>query len=76
MTIDGMMIEDVERIFERHTCTTLRDINFKMGNKVLDVWIDTGTRQAHKDHILPYHLPEYLESYIKKRYEAFTKEAM
>ncbi len=73
ITLDSMQPEDVERLFGHHRETTLRQINEELGNKVLDVWVDTGIQQAHKEHILPYEIPEYLGMYIKKRYENYEE---
>lgn len=69
MTLDNLQEEDIERIF--NIPATLKEINQEMGNKVMDVWIDTGTRMAHSQHLLPYEVPEYLDSYIKERYRAY-----
>lgn len=71
MTLDSLQPEDIQRIFGHPTQITLEEINQEMGNKVLDVWIDTGIKQAHKQHVLPYEVPQYLEAYIKQRYEAY-----
>ncbi len=71
MTHDSLQPVDIERIFGHRRERTLEEINQELGNKVLDVWIDTGIKQAHKEHILPYEVPAYLETYIKQRHEAY-----
>lgn len=74
-TLDGLQPVDSERIFGSIDQNTLKEINRVMGNKVVDVWLDTGLKQAHKEFVMPCDIPKYLESYIKGRYESFTKEA-
>lgn len=71
MTFDNMQQVDIERVFSLGP--TLKEINKELGNKVLDVWIDTGIRRAHSEYILPYEVPQYLDSYIKKRHRAYDK---
>lgn len=74
-TLDNMQPIDSERIFGSTHENTLKEINRVMGNKVLYVWIDSGVKQAKKEFVMPYDVPKYLESYIKGRYRAFTKDA-
>ena len=74
-TLDGLQPVDSERIFGSINENTLKEMNRVMGNKVVDVWLDTGLKKAHREFVMPYDIPKYLESYIKARYESFTKEA-
>ena len=73
MTLDGLQPIDSERIFPSIEYKTLKEINRVMGNKVLDVWIDSGVKQARKEFVMPHEVPRYLESYIRGRYKDYTK---
>ncbi len=73
MTLDGLQPIDSERIFGTIQENTLKEINRVMGNKVMDVWLDTGLKQAHREFVMPCDIPKYLESYIRGRYDRFQK---
>ncbi len=73
MTLDNLQPIDAERIFGTIKENTLKEINRVMGNKVIDVWLDTGLQQAKREFVMPYDIPKYLESYIKGRYQDYTK---
>ncbi len=73
MTLDNLQPVDSERIFASIEESTLKEITRVMGNKVVDIWLDTGLKQAHREFVMPHEVPKYLESYIKGRYRDYTK---
>lgn len=73
MTLDGLQPIDAERIFGSIEEITLKEINRVMGNKVIDIWIDSGLQQAKKEFVMPHQMPLYLESYIRRRYTNYLK---
>ncbi len=72
-TLDGLQPVDSERIFGSIDQNTLKEINRVMGNKVVDVWLDTGLQKAHREFVMPCDIPKYLESYVKERYKDYTR---
>lgn len=67
--LDGLAVEDVERIFSDRQVRTLQDIHEEIGQHTIGIWIQTGYKKAVKEELPLYKFPEFVTDYIFQRYE-------
>lgn len=67
--LDGIAVEDVERIFGGKTTMTLEEIHSEMGQRIMGIWIESGYRKAVRDEVPLYQFPQFVTEYIFQRYE-------